>query len=154
MARGILRRLRFDNYTVDLACRLIQYHDVQFSSKKGKMRKLMNIIGVEWMPYLFLVIQGDILAQSEYQRKEKLENLALARKLYQEVLDAKECVNLKMLDINGKDLLEDGFQKGKCMGEILQYLLECVIENPEKNKKQVLLQMANETFKQYKVDCE
>lgn len=154
MARGILRCLRFDNYTVDLACRLIQYHDVQFSSKKGKMRKLMNIIGVEWMPYLFLVIQGDILAQSEYQRKEKLENLGLARKLYQEVLDAKECVNLKMLDINGKDLLEDGFQKGKCMGEILQYLLECVIENPEKNKKQVLLQMANETFKQYKVDCE
>lgn len=34
MARKILRRLRFDNYTIDLACRLIQYHDVTFSEKK------------------------------------------------------------------------------------------------------------------------
>ena len=150
MARKILRRLRFDNYTIDLACRLIQYHDVTFSEKKGKMRKLMNTIGIEWMPYLFLLMQGDILSQSMYQREEKLATLACAKKLYQEVLDAKECVNLKMLAVNGSDLLKDGFQKGKNMGEILQYLLDYVIENPEKNEKQILLQIANEKFNHYK----
>lgn len=150
MARKILRRLRFDNYTIDLACRLIQYHDVTFSEKKSKMRKLMNTIGIEWMPYLFLLMQGDILSQSMYQREEKLATLACAKKLYQEVLDAKECVNLKMLAVNGSDLLKDGFQKGKNMGEILQYLLDYVIENPEKNEKQILLQIANEKFNHYK----
>ena len=150
MARKILRRLRFDNYTIDLACRLIQYHDVTFSEKKSKMRKLMNTIGIEWMPYLFLLMQGDILSQSMYQREEKLATLACAKKLYQEVLDAKECVNLKMLAVNGSDLLKDGFQKGKSMGEILQYLLDYVIENPEKNEKQILLQIANEKFNHYK----
>ncbi len=150
MARKILRRLRFDNYTIDLACRLIQYHDVTFSEKKSKMRKLMNTIGIEWMPYLFLLIQGDILSQSLYQREEKLATLACAKKLYQEVLDAEECVNLKMLAINGSDLLKEGFQKGKSMGEILQYLLDYVIENPEKNERQMLLQIANDKFKHYK----
>ena len=146
LAKEILRRLRFDNYTIDLACHLIQYHDVQFSLKKKKMRKWMSVIGTDKMPYLFLLIQGDKLAQSMYQREEKMDNLAAARALYEEILEDKECVSLKMLAVNGSDLLSIGFPKGKCMGEMLQSLLELVLEDPEQNTKENLLAIAQKNI--------
>lgn len=146
LAREILRRLRFDNYTIDLVCHLIQYHDVEFSLKKNKMRKWMNVIGTEKMPYLFLLIKGDKLAQSMYQREEKMEKLAAAQNLYKEIVEDKECVDLKMLAVNGGDLLSVGFPKGKCMGEMLHSLLELVLENPQQNTKENLLAIAKENI--------
>lgn len=146
LARKILRRLRFDNYTIDFVCHLIQYHDVQFSLKKNKMRKWMNLIGTEKMPYLFLLIKGDKLAQSLYQREEKMEKLAAAQALYREIVEDKECVDLKMLAVNGGDLISIGFPKGKCMGEMLHSLLELVLEKPEQNTKENLLAIAKQNI--------
>lgn len=146
MARNILRRLRFDNYTIDFACQLIQYHDMQFSPKKNGMRRTMNKIGVDRLPYLFMLMEADILAQSDYKRAEKLENLARAKALYEDVLASEECVTLKDLAVNGSILIEEGFPKGKQMGEVLKALLEEVLEEPEKNQKDILLQIAKERF--------
>ncbi|MBQ5559390.1 MAG: CCA tRNA nucleotidyltransferase [Lachnospiraceae bacterium] len=145
-AKKILKRLRFDNYTIDLACHLIQYHDVEFSSQKNKMRKLMNKIGVEEMKYLFLLMEGDVLAQSDYKRQEKMDKLQASKALYHEICDAEECVTLKMLAINGGDLLREGFPKGKSMGEILNGLLEAVIEEPKLNEKDTLISLAKEKY--------
>ena len=146
LARKILRRLRFDNYTIDMACHLIQYHDVEFSLKRNKMRKCMNVIGAEKMPYLFLLVKGDKLAQSMYQREEKMEKLAAAEALYKDIVEEKECVNLKMLAVNGSDLLSIGFPRGKCMGEMLQSLLELVLEDPQQNTKENLLTIAKRSI--------
>ena len=151
MTRDILRRLRFDNYAVDTVCHLILYHDVRFSGKKGKMRKLMNKVGSEYMEYLFMMMRADTLSQSTYMREEKLNNLDMAQKLYKEVCEAKECVTLKMLAVNGMDLMDAGFPKGKCMGEILNALLEMVLENPGLNQKEILLAEAKERFSEYLV---
>lgn len=151
MARDILRRLRFDNYAVDTVCHLILYHDVRFSEKKGKMRKLMNKVGSEYMEYLFMMMRADTLSQSTYMREEKLNALDMAQTLYKEVCEAKECVTLKMLAVNGMDLMDAGFPKGKCMGEILNALLEMVLEKPELNEKEILLKEAKERFGEYLV---
>lgn len=40
---------------------------------------------------------ADTLAQSDYQRDKKLENLAGIEKCYQEILEKKQCVSLKEL---------------------------------------------------------
>ncbi len=42
---------------------------------------------------------------------------------------------LNQLDINGRDLIHLGFKEGIIIGEILEYLLEKVIENPKLNHK-------------------
>ncbi|MCI8410708.1 MAG: CCA tRNA nucleotidyltransferase [Lachnospiraceae bacterium] len=144
MAKNILKRLRWDNHTIDTVCRLVQYHDVCFSKKKGKMRHLMNGIGVEFMPYLFIIMKADILAQSMYMREEKLQNLQQAQRMYEEIQSAGDPVSLKMLDINGIDLQEAGFPKGKLLGEILNGLLECVMEKPELNQRETLLALAKD----------
>lgn len=149
IAENVLRRLRFDNYTIDFVCHLILYHDVRFSRKKSTMRKWMNRISVEKMPYLFLLMRADILGQSLYMREEKLDQLDAAISLFEEIRDAKDCVSLKALAVNGSDLLKEGFQKGKCMGEILQGLLQIVLEEPEKNQKDILIDIAKKQYSQY-----
>lgn len=146
MAQEILKRFRWDNNMINTVCRLIQYHDVTFSEKKGKMRRLLGTIGMEYMPKLFIMIKADILSQSMYMREEKLEALQKAKKLYQEIKEAKDPVTVKMLDINGIDLQEAGFPKGKLLGQILNGLLETVMESPELNQKDTLLKIAEEKW--------
>ena len=66
--------------------------------------------------------------------------------MFAEIMDAGECVNLKMLAVNGGDLIANGFQKGRQMGELLQDLLEIVLEDPKKNTKEYLLEVAKERY--------
>lgn len=146
MAKTILKRLRWDNHTIDTICRLVQYHDVNFSKKKGKMRRLMNEIGVEYIPNLFLIMKADILSQSMYMREEKLQDLQEAKKLFEEIQTAGDPVSLKMLEVNGVDLQEAGFPKGKLLGVILNGLLEQVMEEPELNHRETLLTLAKENW--------
>ena len=48
--------------------------------------------------------------------------------------------------VDGKDLIAAGVQQGKQIGEILNELLEIVLEEPEKNKKETLLNYVKETY--------
>ena len=61
--------------------------------------------------------------------------------LYQEILKENQCISLKGLAVTGKDLLAAGVEPGRAVGEALQVLLEQVLEHPEYNKKEILLEM-------------
>lgn len=141
-AKKILRRLKFDNETIDLVVRLIKWHDYKFTLTPQSMRKAVNKIGIDIMDLLFEVKQADTFAQNPITWKGKLDNLFQAKVLFQEIQAKEDCVNLKMLKINGRDLIEIGHKPGKAMGETLDWLLEQVIENPSLNEKQSLLNMA------------
>ena len=80
-----------------------------------------------------------MLAQSLFLREEKLEDLDGIEKLYQDILEKKECVSLKDLAVTGNDLIEAGMSPGKEIGEKLEKLLELVIRKPEYNTKEELL---------------
>ena len=58
--------------------------------------------------------------------------------LLQTVLEKNEPYLISHLALNGKDLLELGY-KGEKIGEILEYLQKFVIQNPQKNNKQDLI---------------
>ena len=62
---------------------------------------------------------------------------------YKEIVEKKECVSLKTLAVNGSDLIANGMEPGKEIGEVLNSMLEYVLEHPEANKKETLLDMIN-----------
>ena len=144
----VLKRLKFDNDTIEMVSHLTRWHDYHFSLKRNSMRRAIHKIGSQWMPYIFIMQKADRRAQSEYQQEEKLENIKQAELLYEEVKNAGECTSLKMLKINGKDLLELGCTPGKIIGATLNSLLEKVLENPELNEKDVLLEMAKKQLEE------
>lgn len=143
-ARNILKRLKFDNETTDLVTRLIRWHDYRFTLTPQGMRKAVNKIGIDIMELLFKVKAADIMAKNPVIREEKLIKLTRAVELFQEIKEKQECVNLKMLNINGKDLITIGIKPGKAMGDILDKLLQQVLDNPALNEKQTLLKMAED----------
>ncbi len=138
MARVILRRLRFDNDTISKVTKLVKYHDRKLSLKPAKLRKAIVEIGPELFPMLLEVKEADMLAQSMYKREEKEAELAQIRKVYQKILEEKDCLTLKDLALDGKDLIALGMKPGKELGETLQTLFEYVLENPDKNIKEDL----------------
>jgi tRNA nucleotidyltransferase (CCA-adding enzyme) len=94
------------------------------------------------MELLFEVNRADTSAKNPEHTDEKFERLASARKLYQEILSKEECVSLKELHINGKDLIAAGLKPGRELGDVLNRLLAAVLEEPQLNEKETLLTMA------------
>lgn len=147
MTKAILRRLKFDNDTLNKVVKLVQFHDYRIPAEPKKVRRAMNKIGAELFPYYLQVRKADVLAQSMYEREEKLQNIQDMELCYHEILEKQECVSLKELAITGSDLIASGMQPGKKIGMILNALLEIVIEEPEYNTKEKLLQLKNEIKK-------
>jgi tRNA nucleotidyltransferase (CCA-adding enzyme) len=143
LARGILRRLKFDNETTDRVCRLVQWHDDTPELQEKAVRRAINRIGREQYPALFAVKQADMMAQSSFRREEKLARLEGYRRLYQKIIDERQCISVKELAINGSDLIAAGMQPGKEIGEVLKQLLDQVLEDPAQNTKENLLEQAH-----------
>lgn len=139
MARTVMRRLKFDNNTIDRVVRLVRAHDIKIEPGQKYMRRALNRLGEDIFPELFAVKEADMEAQSVYQREEKQTELFVMRKDYEAVLKSKACVSLKDLAVNGKDLIAAGAAPGKGLGEMLQKLLEEVLEEPERNTREYLL---------------
>ncbi len=139
MAREIFKRLKFDRDTMDKVCNLIKYHDERFPATPKCVRHAMNRVGVENFPLLLEVRIADTLSQSDYFRDEKLELIEETRQIYERILEEKNCVTLKDLEVNGRDLIERGVAPGKKLGDILNAMLEDVLDYPEHNTKDYLL---------------
>lgn len=144
MTKQILRRLKFDNDTMNKVVRLVQYHDYRMPAEPKNVRRAMNKIGEDLFPYYLEVRMADTLAQSEYLQEEKIQNIQDVRTCYEEILEKQECVSLKTLAVTGSDLIANGMKPGKEIGEVLNKLLEYVIEHPEVNKKEVLLKIKDQ----------
>lgn len=140
-AKNLLRRLKFDNDTIDSVVHLIKWHDYRFNLTPAGIRKAMSKVGKEYMELLFEVQRADTSAKNPEHTKEKYERIEAARQLYLEVCEKGECVSLKELKVNGRDLIELGMKPGKELGEFLNRLLNEVIENPQLNEKDTLLQL-------------
>ena len=143
MAKVILRRLKFDNDTTDRVCRLVRYHDDRPELNARTVRRAMNRIGVENMPALFAVKRADTLGQSMYHRQEKLAYVDSFERFFQEICAAQQCVQKKDLAISGSDLIAMGMKPGKEIGAVLNELFERVLDDPELNQRDKLLDMAH-----------
>ncbi len=141
MTMQILRRLKFDNDTIRKVTKIVRFHDQEVGVSPGAVRRAVNRTGEDIFRMLFSVKRADILAQSDYVRKEKLEKLSYIQVLYEEICQKHECMNLKDLAVTGTDLIALGIPPGKEIGRILNQLLEIVLEDPERNTKEELLRI-------------
>ncbi len=147
MARVILRRLKLDNDTIARVTQLIRWHDDNPPLSERNVRRAVHRVGMAQYPDLFAVKRADILAQSDYKRQEKLQYVDDYEALYGQILEKKECLCIRDLAVNGADLLAAGVPQGKAVGECLNRLLELVLEHPEKNTREYLLEQVQKQGK-------
>lgn len=146
IARQVLRRLKFDNDTLRKVSQLVRCHDYRMPATSRNVRRMMARVGEELFPCYMEVRRADVLAQSLYQREEKIKNLDEIEQLYHEITEAGQCVSLKTLAVSGRDLINAGMSPGKEIGEKLTELLNAVIEDPKLNVKEELLKRVKEDF--------
>lgn len=140
MALDILKRMRYDNYTIMKVRDLILYHECEIQDNKNNVRKWLNKIGEETFRDLLKVKEADIKAQKPKYYQERHDKLERIKVILDEVIQNKDCFSKKDLAINGTNLIQLGYPEGKQIGIILDKLVELVIENPELNTKEILLE--------------
>lgn len=146
ITKAVMRRLKFDNDTIRKTAKLVSCHDLRMPISPANVRRAMSSIGRELFPMYLEVRQADVLAQSTYMREEKLEDIRKVEMIYNEVLRLGQCTSVKELAVNGRDLIVAGIRPGRVMGEILDQLLAEVLENPEMNVKDRLLERARKIY--------
>ena len=152
MSKEILKRLKFDNKTIQVVCQLISHHDIRFKNPKTSgqrhVRKVMHSIGPNLFPYLLKVMEADVRSQSDYYQAEKLSILKETWESYDEILKKQDCLSLKDLKINGNQLKALGIREGKTIGAILKTLLSMVLEHPELSEYSYLKELALKIYRQ------
>lgn len=140
MAKNILRRLKFDNETIETVYKLVYYHDYKIEEGAKYVRRAINRMGEDIFPLILKIKRADFLAQSDFEREKKEQSLAKITALYEEILQKGECISLKTLALTGNDLIAEGIRPGKQLGEILNRMLSHVMDFPAHNTKQYLLE--------------
>jgi len=141
MTKAICRRLRFDNDTSDKIAKLVRYHDIKIETDEKHVRRAINKIGIDMFPMLLQVKEADFMAQSTYKREEKQAELKILRSLYDKIMAQGDCVTVRDLAVNGKDLMDMGIEQGPKIGEVLGRLLDKVLDDPALNTKDRLTEL-------------
>lgn len=145
-AWNTLKDLKFDNDTIHKVTKLTYWHDYKIQTDKRGVRRALNKIGEPLFLPLLEVKYADTMAQSNYKRNTKLDEIAALKEIYGQIKKDEECFQLKDLALTGQDLIALGMKPGPEVGKTLSKLLDIVIEDPEQNKKEKLLLIVTESI--------
>lgn len=129
----ILRGLKLDNDTIGNVKNMITAFQAPLAVDKVEIRRLLS-----------RVTEYQFLGAMQLKKLDGDETVPGILRLFEEIKEAGDCVSLKQLAVNGGDLLAKGLVKGKQIGDGLMYLLNLVLEKPELNKKDILLEKINQ----------
>ena len=139
ISKVILRRLKYDNETIRKVTTLVRYHDVRMRLTEPAVRKTIVRIGEDLYPLYLEIQHADTMAQSLYQRDDKLAYTAELEMIYDRIMSRGDCLSLKYLAVNGSDIIAAGVKPGREVGSILAQMLEDVLNVPEHNDKEYLM---------------
>lgn len=139
MTRAILRRLKAPNGLTDTVTHLIENHMFTYTEDwtDAAVRRFIRRVGTEYLEMLFQLRIADMEGiQSPYRPSTAMID-ALSERIGKE-REAQNALSLKDLKINGKDLIALGIEPGPSLGAILSKLLDEVLDDPGKNRKEYL----------------
>ncbi|MCM0646950.1 CCA tRNA nucleotidyltransferase [Clostridium swellfunianum] len=145
MSEVILKRLKYDNATIKKVLIIVTEHMSAYNNMKNKtLKKFISRVGVENLDDLFELQ----IADSKGHKKNADYSPILKRKNdVKKILDNGEPFTVSQLKITGDDLIKLGVKPGKEIGVVLKDLLEKVMEKPELNTKEKLLDIAKNKFR-------
>lgn len=144
MTTQILERLRFSKKTIEKVARLVRYHMFYYNVEEvtaSSVRRLLAHIGPEYMEDLLQVRMADRMGSGVAKAEPyKLRHL---RYVIEKV--SHDPISPKMIKVKGEDIMNIlAIEPGPRIGWILTVLLGEVLEDPKKNKKEILLARAQE----------
>lgn len=144
ISESALERLKYPKELSKYVSILVREHMTHHSNFSDKgLKRLIRRVGLENIYDLFTLQKADRSCSNE---DASIDNIIETEKRVIEILHNNEAYNIEQLCINGHDLIEVGYKEGKIIGEILEYILGRVIENPSINSKEKLIEIASKKF--------
>lgn len=144
MSRDILKRLRCPNEMIDDVANLIKEHMTHHADLKDKgLKRLISRVGKDKIFHLIELQKADKKCSN---RNVDIGFLFERERQIQRILDRNEPYEKKQLEISGYDIINLGYKEGKIVGEILDYLMERVIDEPNLNHRDILIDMVWNKF--------
>lgn len=146
MAVGILKGLKFDNKTVKIVSKLVKYHDCTIRNTETGVRKMIVKVGKDIFPYLLELKRADLMGKSQYSIDLNTPKAEDIREKYEIIKERGDCLSMKEMAVNGRDLIEWGLTPGEEVGKGLDYLFNKVVADPKLNNKDTLKTMLVKSF--------
>lgn len=135
---GILRELKFDNKTIDVVSRIVEASKKDIPDTPSQIRRSIYEIGEDIYEYYLTFMKYFTRYAISGKSKSRTE-IGLWEERYKEIINKKQCVSMKMLHLNGRDLMDLGVPRGEKIGEELNWLFYQVLDNPELNDRDKLI---------------
>lgn len=145
LAEQMLRALKFDNKTRDRVVLLVERHDAQLPPRSQVIRRWLGLLGPEAFFQLLDVKRADSMGQASEKVRNRLTELDEIKAKAEQILAERQCLTLKDLAVDGRDVIAAGIRPGPEVGRVLEGLLERVLSREISNNRMDLLML---------IDCE
>ncbi len=140
IARKTLHNLRVDNDTINKVVKLVLNHDLTVGESRKSICKWLNKLGKQGFARLLELRAADISAQNPVFYESSYSKLNKIKSLYKNIIENEYCYSIQDLAIDGEDLKRIGCKEGKEIGRVLKRLLDIVMEDPDINTKEKLIE--------------
>jgi len=149
IALEIMDQLKFSNDQKDLIYKFVKYHDDDLvECRNATFKRVVVDIGKEHFKDFMKLRFADAMAHRLiHSTKYAIEYVDKVIARFDKVISEEQAMTVKDLAIDGNDILADGFLQGKEIGECLRWMLQIVLEHPEYNTREKLLEYL-ELFKE------
>lgn len=143
MAKASMKNLHYDNKTIERTCKLIYYHDYYVKPTRKILRRFLAKFDndTDFAIQALMVQMADDQAKNMEKAKEKIDILQESIMLLKEMEKDQDQVSIKDLNVNGHDMMTLGLQ-GKQIKDMLHFLYDIVLDDPQQNEKTYLLDIA------------
>ena len=139
MAAGILKRLKYDNETMDTTLNIIRFHGHCFRPEPRAVKKLIGKLGVPLARHVLRFFQADTMGKSDFARERSLPLAEACMEALEAVVASGEPCALSDLAVNGKDVMDIlRLPPGREVGDMLHALLDRVQAEPALNTREAL----------------
>lgn len=148
ITEGVLKRLRFDNKTVDEVCALVLYHDADIKPAFTPVRRWLSKVGYQAMEKLVTIRLVDISAQKTDNTPgtdQRIADCFTVAEMMKIVSWENACLRIRDLAVNGSDIMREcGIESGPIVGKVLNHLLDKVLDGEIENGTEELIEEAVE----------
>ncbi len=144
---NFLKRMKFKNSDIKQITHLVKYHMFHYTIQwtDGAVRRFIRNVGIENLEDLFKLRDADRIGNGMKQGIPEI--LINFKDRIKKILEIDNAFKIKDMDIDGNTIKEKlNIGSGPIIGEILNYLLEIVLDNPILNKKEILIEKTLEYY--------
>jgi len=140
VAKRALQRLRYSNQVIDQVTLLIDKHMFTTGVTDKGLRRLIRKMGEELVFPLLDLRRADVVAQGKGGNTEDVDELEERIRLE---IERQPPFGLKDLAVDGNDIMKTfSIPPSPLVGQVLNYLLELVLDDPEVNQRDKLMKEA------------